>query len=863
MRTGGALKRLQTAYENLSIQTVIVSALVVGLVVPLAVSTLVDWRFRRAELRASLESDHRDLASVLAQGLSAPIWNLDPASGQPLLAAAMSDQRVVAVRVTTPFAPQFLHAEAATAPVGEVIELVSPVHRGVQEIGHVRVDMSTAHLDAELARDSRRAALVVGLQLVASIAIILALLNHKLVLPLRRLLAQSKRIAGGELGHASAWSRQDEVGLLGASMEEMRRSLQQLFETLRERNQLLQQSEQRFETAARSLRDGLAIFDAEDRLVYYNDAYPRHLAPSLRAAIALGKTFESWIREGLAIGPIYHPGMGTDFPTRRLALRQSEFADHEHQLIDGRWVRIRESRMPGGGRVLLTADVSDRHAHDQALIESEERFRAIAEGVPVAVTIAQGAPARMVYANTVARELFGTVAPEDTTAIPRRWRDASARARLIERVEQGDRVDGFETELCHDDGTPFPALISVRKLIYDGAPAFLFAISDVTPLKTAQAEIARQREALHQNEKLAALGSLLAGVAHELNNPLTVVIGYAALLRDLAADAGTRARAERVCAAADRCARIVKTFLALARQKPQNKAAVEINTVIESTVEMLGYQLQTSDIELVRDLAPDLPQLWGDGDQLAQVFINLVVNAQAALRSVPGPRRLWISTGSTVGAVRIEVADNGPGVPEAIRARIFDPFFTTKEVGAGTGLGLSVSRGIITGHGGTLHYEPRPGGGAVFRVDLPVSAALAEEARQQQAPAQPRPARVLIVDDEADIRAFVAETLAADGHTVEEAASGRTAIRLLDTRAFDLILSDLRMPDTDGEALYRHIKETRPEVAGRIVFLTGDVLSSTAQTLIKESGLPVMEKPLDASALRRRVNALLTAADAG
>ena len=858
----GSLRRLKAAYENLSIQTVLVGALIAGLAVPLALSTLLDWQFRRADLRANLADDHRKLVDVLARGLTAPVWNLDREAGRPLLAAILSDPRVVSAHVATPFDADFLHARTETEPVGEVLALTAPIRHGMQEIGEIRLEMATTQLDQELASDTSRAAVVLSLQLIASIATIMILLRHKVVQPLRQLLAQSKRIAAGELGHASVWSRLDEVGRLGASMEEMRRSLHGLFAALQERNWQLQQSEQRFETAARSLRDGLAIFDPADRLVYYNEAYPEHLAASLRAVIALGKPFETWIREGLAIGPIYHPSMGADFPARRFALRQKAFADHEHQLADGRWVRIHESRMPDGGRVLLTADVTDRYVRDRALKESEERFRAIAEGVPVAVTIAQDDPPSMVYANSLARELFGTVAPDDRTAIPRLWSDLGARARLIERVERGERVDGYETELRRGDGTPFPALISMRKLIYGGVPAFLFAISDLTRLKSAEAEIARQREALHQNEKLAALGSLLAGVAHELNNPLTVVIGYAALLRDLAADEGTRARAERVCAAADRCARIVKTFLALARQKPQNKTAVDLNAVLAGTIEMLGYQLQTSDIEVIRDLRAELPRLWGDGDQLAQVFINLIVNAQAALRSVPPPRRLWIATSTAGDTVRIEIADNGPGVPEAIRARIFDPFFTTKEVGAGTGLGLSVSRGIIAAHGGSLSYEPRPGGGALFRVELPQTAEVSARETETPAAVQPRPARVLIVDDEADIRAFIAETLAADGHAVEQAPSGRAAIALLGGQAFDLILSDLRMPDTDGEALYRHLLKTRPDLAGRVVFLTGDVLSASAAALIKESGLSVLEKPLDPAALRQRVQALLAGATA-
>ena len=218
---------------------------------------------------------------------------------------------------------------------------------------------------------------------------------------------------------------------------------------------------------------------------------------------------------------------------------------------------------------------------------------------------------------------------------------------------------------------------------------------------------------------MSALGSLLAGVAHELNNPLSVVVGHASLLEDFAPDGAIRERALKIRTAADRCARIVRTFLAMARSKPRQRTAVQLNDTIGEALEIVAYGLRTADVEVVRVLAPDLPPVWADGDQLHQVFANLFVNAQQALQSVPPPRRLTVTSGFDADAVWVEVADNGPGVPADIAHRIFEPFFTTKPQGIGTGVGLSVCHGIVAAHDGEIRLEARPQQGATFVVRLP------------------------------------------------------------------------------------------------------------------------------------------------
>jgi PAS domain S-box-containing protein len=384
---------------------------------------------------------------------------------------------------------------------------------------------------------------------------------------------------------------------------------------------------------------------------------------------------------------------------------------------------------------------------------------------------------------------------------------------------------------------------------------------DITSRKQAEAEFHRQSEVIHQREKLAAFGSLLAGVAHELNNPLSVVLGRAIMLEEEAEDPAVKASLRRLTTAAERCARIVRSFLALARQKPREPKPVDVRTVLDATLEILAGGLRSAGIEILREDAPDLPEVVADEDELHQVFLNLVVNAQQALETAPGePRRLWLrsSVGTEDGdaSVRIEVADNGPGVPSVVKDRIFDPFFTTKPVGAGTGLGLSVCLGIVSAYGGTIAVDERRGGGALFTVRLPIRHAETGPAAMPVTMAGGFGGDVLVVDDEAEVAAMLGEALARDGHRIVTVPDGAAALELLRTGNFDAVLCDMRMPRLDGPGLYRALETIRPDLIGRLLLMTGDVLRASA-ALPPDACDRLLEKPLDPAAVRRRVRDLI------
>src|SRR5205823_3318155 len=226
-----------------------------------------------------------------------------------------------------------------------------------------------------------------------------------------------------------------------------------------------------------------------------------------------------------------------------------------------------------------------------------------------------------------------------------------------------------------------------------------------------EAQVRERTHQLLETEKLATMGNLLAGVAHELNSPLSVILGHVALFAASAADDGARARAQGIGDAAERCVRIVRSFLTMARRHPPERAHVSVNQVLKDAVELLAYELRVANVDVRVDLPDDLPLVWADGHQLRQVAVNLIANARQAMLDTPPPRRLSLAARSddSSRSVRVEIADTGPGIPQEIQARIFEPFFTTKSEGEGTGLGLALTRGIIEGHGGTIRVESRPG----------------------------------------------------------------------------------------------------------------------------------------------------------
>jgi signal transduction histidine kinase len=365
---------------------------------------------------------------------------------------------------------------------------------------------------------------------------------------------------------------------------------------------------------------------------------------------------------------------------------------------------------------------------------------------------------------------------------------------------------------------------------------------------------------LLEAEKLAAIGSVLSAGAHELSTPLAVILSNAALLRE--ADLGKPAaeQAGRILEAGEHCARIVDSLLGLARQHPPGRQMVSLNEVVRGALPLLSYQFRVHEVEVALDLAPGLPPLWADPHQLGQVVVNLSANADQAMRHAPPPRRLRVATRPLPPRrVLLEVADNGPGLPLEQQRGILEPVLAAKPVGESTGLGLPLCRRIVEWHGGALLAESAPGQGAIFRIELPVGTTAGELATPATDPvAQALLARrILVVDDEPLVAAVLSEIVALDGHQVEVAAHGVAALAKLQERSYDVVVSDVRMPELDGPGLYRELARRDPALARRLVFITGDVLDPSVVAFLKQTGAPCVRKPFLPDEVRRVIGQAL------
>jgi two-component system NtrC family sensor kinase len=291
---------------------------------------------------------------------------------------------------------------------------------------------------------------------------------------------------------------------------------------------------------------------------------------------------------------------------------------------------------------------------------------------------------------------------------------------------------------------------------------------------------------------------------------------------------------------------------------------VALQTVIDDVFVLLGRALEVDDITIETHLEEDLPPLWADANQLHHVLANLMTNAHHALRESDPPRHLRLTTAATADGsqVILEVADSGPGMPKDVQRRVFDPFFTTKPQGEGSGLGLPLCRSIIEGHGGAIQITSQPGQGTTVSLTLPAAvseAHVSEVTSVAAAPEQTARASILLIDDEPGVQRALQRLLTRSGHEVTTAANGLKGLAALETRPYEVILCDMRMPELDGPGFYRELERRYPHLLSRLVFLTGDVLGPEAQTFFARVDNLRLEKPFRAQAVRQVIQQILAA----
>ena len=529
----------------------------------------------------------------------------------------------------------------------------------------------------------------------------------------------------------------------------------------------------------------------------------------------------------------------------RVNLRRSDGSIYQASL-SGRIVEY-------GGETYIVSAIGDMTER----LDKEELLRHVVEACPTPLMMTKLDGGEVLFSSPEARALFGD--PETSTAF---YVEPAARERYVQELKEKGSVREYKVHLQQQSGERFWSASSSRVIRYRGDDVIVSHMRDLTEQMLIEEELAAQRELTFQNEKLSAMGELLAGVAHELNNPLSVVLGHAQLLLELEVASGVQRHTEKIKNAAERCARIVRTFLTMARQQPAKTETIPINEIIRTAVGVARYGDGSNNMDIACDLADGLPPIAGDPDQITQVILNLVINAEQAMRNSGKGSQVVLRTrlAAARNAVVVDVEDNGPGIPEEVRGRIFEPFFTTKDVGEGTGIGLALSHRIVHTHKGEIHLDTGFRGGTRFRITLPAApgetdftkaAVPAETARGQ--------ARILIVDDDADVAQISGEILSLRGYQVDVTNSVTEAITKLGEARYDLVVSDLNMPGADGRALFDTIASEYPELTLRTAFLTGDTMGYTSQTFLKESARPFLEKPVSPRELCDFVGRLLAA----
>ena len=538
---------------------------------------------------------------------------------------------------------------------------------------------------------------------------------------------------------------------------------------------------------------------------------------------------------------------------------------------------------------------------------------------------------------------------------PDRFTDEGARSAFIDRLARDGAVTDYLLRLRRADDAVIWVEVTANASVSETAgqvriEALMRDVSDRKKLEDQSRDLYHQ---LLQAEKMAALGTTISGVAHELNNPLATILTWSERLTGRDLDASTRRGIETILREAERAARIVRNLLTFARKRHTTRTMVDINQVVRDTLALRAYEQRVTNISVIDALASGIPSVFADPHQIQQVLLNLVINAEQAMLTANGRGTLMVRTWQNPDheSIVLEVNDDGPGVPEDVRTKIFDPFFTTKEVGKGTGLGLTVAYAIVEEHGGRMWLVSEPGAGASFYVELPVAggklraiapgelagvvaeaagtatpggvedlggvpdlAAMEEsnhldwvgisesaaDAIVPQGPAAARAAEagsgtadgaargtrgarkptprvrlvapaqgaptprldspaVLIVEDETALASAMAEAFGDAGFLVDRAGDGEEAMACLEGGHYDVIISDLKMPRMDGIQLFAALREQHQEMAGHIMFVTGDVIGTDAERFLADSGCRWLAKPFRLSELLRMAREVMKA----
>jgi PAS domain S-box-containing protein len=523
-------------------------------------------------------------------------------------------------------------------------------------------------------------------------------------------------------------------------------------------------------------------------------------------------------------------------------------------------------------RELIYKDVTESTQAEKALQESEEKYRMIVDNSRDMIFTINDKE-EFVYVSPSVKDMLGynetdligksfisLVHPED---VP-----------IIEEETQRSLLPGYkvssdnEYRMRHASGE-WHWVVSRGTRVVDKNGKFLHFIGiarDITEHKQAEAEKLRIEEKAQISSRLAAIGEMAAGIAHEINNPLTSVLGFSQIVLEKEnVPEDVKENLKLISDGSQRVAEIVRRLLMFARQAKPFKTSVNINEILQNTLKLREYVLKTNNIEVITMFDPELPWISVDPSQMQQVFLNLIVNAEQAMKKAHGRGILTITSEKKLNNIRLSVQDDGPGISKENMRHLFEPFFTTKDPGEGTGLGLSLSRSIILEHNGEMSVESEIGNGATFVIELPIIEAAPPEIETTSPPTQAqlstkRNGRILVIDDEPTIRELLEKALTRVGHSVDVIADATAAMEIIDAGTiYDVIITDVRMPGMNGLELYALAVRKMPAMKHRIIFITGDVMGADIKAFIGNNNILCLTKPFRMNELERKIDNILDA----
>jgi len=627
----------------------------------------------------------------------------------------------------------------------------------------------------------------------------------------------------------------------------------------------LRRSEERYRTVLDEMGDTYYEIDLAGRLTFFNDALSRKVGLSREELMGIEYKDHIPAKDMARVYEAFNQVYKTGKPLKGIPLQVVK--------NDGTSIFSEDTVLPlrnKAGEIIgfrgVSHDVTERLQMMEALRQSEERYRTMLDEMEEAYYEVDLNGNFTFFSDALCRQLGYSreeiMGMSYKVYIPRE--NAKKVFEAYNRVYRtGEPLESFASSQIRKDGTLVFTEDSIFPLRNEKGEIVGFrGISrDVTERRRTEEEKRQLEQKAQFASRLASVGELASGVAHEINNPLTAVIGYAHLLlerKDVPED--IRRDVEVINEGAQRVAGIIKKLLVFARQTKPERTYVDINEIISTTLELRAYSLQSSNVKVVLQFDPDLPLTVADPGQLQQVFLNLIMNAETEVKLAHGGGRLAIKTEQVNGTIRISFKDNGLGIAKENLERIFNPFFTTRRVGQGTGLGLSVCHGIVTQHKGRIWAESQLGKVAAFIVELPI---VTEDKQLElpepvvQEPKKVTGANILVVDDEIVVRQFVSQLLLEEGHEVKAVDSAEGALEEVKSKEYQVIMLDIKMPGMNGIELYKHFQQVSPSFAERVVFITGYVMGAGTMAFLSRTKAPYIIKPFDAKQLRTEINRVL------